>query len=128
MGHYLEDENLLAGIQNSSNEPEFVAANVEHNAITNNAGRAEIRFDIAPSLPLNRSAVDVCVPRPKRSFGIPALGQRPKPSQPRLGDNPHPMLLRFFLSASSLIVVRKIRTGNKKVRKIRSRAVRGEEA
>src|SRR5690606_35482291 len=108
VSHYLENEHLLARVQDTGDQTVLVAADVEHDAVPDNAGRAELRFHVAPRLPRDGPAADVRIPCPERPLGVPMPRQFPERPQSRLGNDPHPALL--LLSASEGIVVRKMRT------------------
>jgi hypothetical protein len=47
-----------------------VAADVEHDAVPDDAGRAELRFHVAPRLPRDGPAAHVRVPCPERSLSV----------------------------------------------------------
>ena len=63
VGHDSEDEDLLAGIQDASDQTVLVAANVKDHATADEARTSEFRFHVPPRLPKDRSAVHVRVPR-----------------------------------------------------------------
>jgi hypothetical protein len=51
VGHPLENKDFLAGIEDTRDQPILVSPDVEDDAVANDAGRAEFRPDVAPSLP-----------------------------------------------------------------------------
>ena len=116
--HYLQYKDLLASVQNASNEPELVSSDVEHAAVSNEVGTAKFGLDIATFLPSDGLAANVRVPRFERSFGILVPCNFPKLLQACLGNDPYPLLPR--LSASGIIIVRETRTGKPKVRELRT--------
>jgi hypothetical protein len=108
VGHYPENEDLLADVQNANNETVLVTSDVEDDAVADAARVAKLFFYISPGMPTNGLAADVGIPCPQRTFSIPMGVGFPEPFQPRLGDDPHPRL--FLLSAFTAILVRKTRT------------------
>src|SRR5262245_62704777 len=92
MGHDLQNEDLLAGVENAGDQPILVAADIEDDAVTDDAGTPELGFDLAPRLPGDCPAVDVSVPSSERPLGRAMARNLPELSQPRLRDDPHPLL------------------------------------
>jgi hypothetical protein len=110
MRHHLKDKDLLARVQNASNQPVLVTANVEDDAVADDAGRSKLGPDISPRMPRDCLVADVRMPGPEGTFGVSMFRKFPELSKPSFGNDPHPML--FLSSASYAILVRKTRTVN----------------
>ena len=61
--HHLEDEHLVARVQDACDKPVLVPANIEDDTISNMARRGEVGFDIGPTAPIDGPAAHVRVPR-----------------------------------------------------------------
>jgi len=108
-----EDEDFLTGIENASDEPEFVATDIKDDTISNDAGSGEDIFDISPRMPANGGVADMLVPSLKGSLrGLPT-GEIPELAQTGFRDDAH---RRYSwdkpIRQVSIILVRKTRTGN----------------
>src|SRR5712691_1610368 len=76
--HDLEDKHLLAGVKNPCDQPVFVAADIENDAVANQAGLAKVGLYISPGMPGHGFFADVRMPRPQRSLGILVVGAFPE--------------------------------------------------
>ena len=49
VSHYLQNEDLLGRVSNATDQPVFVAADVEHNAVAENTRTGERGLHVSPS-------------------------------------------------------------------------------
>lgn len=113
--HHLEDEHLLAGIEDTGHQPIFVSADVENDAVAYGTRSAKLGFHVSPGLPCHGPVTHMGVPCTERPFGVPMAGHFPELFQPGFRDHSHPFLLH--VSATIAIIIRKTRTGKARVRR-----------
>lgn len=117
MGHHLEDQDLVAGIQDTSDQPKLVPPNVEDHTASDQTGCSKFRFHVPPGTPVDGPAAHVAIPRFQRAFRIGGIRSFPEFPQPRFGNYPHPCSPLLLVSG---IIVRKKRTSQERVRELRT--------